>query len=194
MRLGWRATHMRHYVWVPALAAATALALVVLQGARRPWLRDVAAWATLATVLAVPFTVSAGVVATRASDAERSGAMPRSWPPALVRYIRAHREGTRYAVASIAPAKVAPLIVIHPMPVLMLTSYRSRPLISVTQLQAKVRAREVRYFLLGRRCTSALTIHTAACPATARWVIAHATDVTKQTGIGHRGLLYRIGR
>ena len=45
---------------------------------------------SIATVLAVPFTVSAGVVATRASDAERSGAMPRSWPPALVRYIRAH--------------------------------------------------------------------------------------------------------
>ena len=80
-----------------------------------------------------------------------------------------------------------------PQPVLMLTSYRSRPLISVPELRAKVRAGQVRYFLLGRRCTSKLTKHTAACPATARWAIAHGKDVTRQTGIGHRGLLYRVG-
>lgn len=194
VRLGGRATPVRHYAWLPALVAGGLVAALALRPPRRPLVRDLAAWAVVGALLTVPVAVSAAVVHSRASDAERSGAMPNSWPPLLVRYLQARRDGTRYAVGSIAPAKVAPLIVVHPMPVLMLTSYRSRPLISVPELRAKVRAGEIRYFLLGRRCTSALTVHTAACPATARWVIAHSTDVTRATGLGHRGLLYRIRR
>src|SRR5213078_737756 len=113
-------------------------------------------------------------------------------PPVINRYLARHRAGTRYSFASIAPAKAAPLIADRPQPVLMMTSYRSRPLISLPQLRRLVRANEVRYFLLGRRCRSALTRSTAACPATARWVIAHSTDVSHSLGVRNRGLLYRI--
>jgi hypothetical protein len=118
--------------------------------------------------------------------------MRADWARSLDRYLTARRGGTRYAFGSIAPAKAAPLIALDPQPVLMLTSYRSRPLLSAAQVQAKVRAGEVRYFVIGRRCTSALTAHTAACPPAARWVLSHSTDVTRAAGIPRSGLLYSV--
>ena len=84
------------------------------------------------------------------------------------------------------------MIAARPEPVLMLTSYRSRPLLSVPQLARIVRTGQVRYFVIGQRCASALTRATAACPTTARWAIAHSTDISRATGIGHGKLLYRI--
>jgi hypothetical protein len=118
--------------------------------------------------------------------------MSPDWALALTRYVLAHDGHARYFIGSIAPAKVAPLLEVDPKPVLMLTSYRSRPLISVPALRAKVQAGEVRFFLLGHRCSGADIARTAACPPTARWVIAHGTDVTGAAGVPHGGLLYRI--
>ena len=83
------------------------------------------------------------------------------------------------------------MIVADPQPVLMLTSYRGRPLISVPALRAKVLAGQVGYFLLGRRCAPGAPL-TAACVPTARWVIAHGVDVTRVAGLPHPGLLYRV--
>jgi hypothetical protein len=156
----------------PALALAAATGLVAL--------------------LIVPVSESRDIVLSRAFDAERSGSMPTRWPPRINDYLEAHSGNTRYSFASVAPAKAAPLIVDDPRPVLMLTSYRSRPLLSVQELAQKVRAGQVRYFLIGQRCRSKLTRNTAACPDVARWAIAHSTDVTREAGIRSRGLLYRI--
>lgn len=177
-----------------AACAAVALTLGLIAAAPRSGavLAGTAAAAAVAAVLIVPASASLSVVHTRAFDAERSGAMPDGWPPLINRYLRAHRGSTRFSFASVAPGKAAPLIAADPQPVLMLTSYRSRPLVSVRRLARLVRDREVRYFLIGRRCTSALTRATAACPATARWAIAHGTDVTPSIGLGHRRLLYRV--
>ncbi|MEA2482233.1 MAG: hypothetical protein QOC55_180 [Thermoleophilaceae bacterium] len=174
------------------LGAALLLVLSALTPRRRAELAMVATAAAVVAVLIAPAAESLDVVRTRAFDAERSGAMPPTWPPRINHYLSSHRHGARYLYASIAPAKAAPLIADDPQPVLMLTSYRSRPLVSVARVRRLVQTGQVRYFLLGRRCTSALTRHTAACPATAHWAIAHSTDVTPQTGIGHTQLLYRI--
>jgi 4-amino-4-deoxy-L-arabinose transferase-like glycosyltransferase len=192
-RLGARATDARYVAPALAVLAALAAAALAFIRPRASAARSAAATLALAAVLVVPAAVSAAIVRANASDAERSGAMRGDWAHALDRYLTTHRGGTRYAFGSIAPAKAAPLIALHPQPVLMLTSYRSRPLVSVAQLQAKVRAGEVRYFVLGRRCTSKLTAHTAACPPAARWVRAHSTDVTRAAGIARGGLLYRTG-
>ena len=179
-----------HWELIACIAAAAALLATTI--ARRTAAVVAATLVAAAAVLVVPTSASINVVHARAFDAERSGAMPGSWPPLLDRYLTQHRDGARFAYASVAPAKAAPLIQRDPQPVLMLTSYRSRPLLSVAQLEQRVKAGEVRYFLIGRRCTSALTRHTAACPATARWAIQHSTDVTSRVGIGHQQLLYRI--
>jgi 4-amino-4-deoxy-L-arabinose transferase-like glycosyltransferase len=191
-RLGARATDAR--LMAPPLAALAAVAVTAVAFARprASAARSAAATVALAALLAVPAAVSADIVRTNATDAQRSGAMRGDWVRSLDGYLTAHRSGTRYAFGSIAPAKAAPLIALDPQPVLMLTSYRSRPLVSVAQVQAAVRAGEVRYFVLGRRCTSALTAHTAACPAAARWVLSHSTDVTRAAGIPRHGLVYSV--
>lgn len=181
-----------HVELVLGLVAAALLAATALPRRVPTAVVTAAALVGLASVLIVPAFASRQIMHTRAFDAERSGAMPDKWPPLIDRYLRAHRNGTRYAFGSIAPAKAAPLIALRPQPVLMLTSYRSRPLLTVAQLAQKVRSGQVRYFLIGRRCTSALTRATAACPATARWIMKRGTDVTYRTGIGHYHLLYRV--
>jgi len=182
------------YELVACVGAALLLVALAVRLPRGDRLLSEAAAVAIAAVLIVPASASVSVVRTGAFDAERSGSMPAAWPPLLNRYLRAHRGGARYSFASVAPAKAAPLIAADPQPVLMLTSYRSRPLISVAHLARLVRSGNVRYFLIGHRCTSALTRGTAACPATARWAIARSTDVTRATGLQHRGLLYRIDR
>jgi 4-amino-4-deoxy-L-arabinose transferase-like glycosyltransferase len=189
LHLGQPATSAR---WIAvALGAAAIAALGVALLRRGPVPAALAATLAAAAALVVPLAVSAQVVRPRASDAQRSGAMPVSWPPLLDRYLNAHRGGARYQFASVAPAKAAPLIMLDPQPLLMLTSYRGRPLISVQRLQALVASGQVRYFLLGRRCTGA-SAQSAACPATARWVQTHGIDVTHATGLPHSGLLYRV--
>lgn len=197
--VGIYAQSLASYLGTPAhyaLAAGTFAAVVLLALAFTRRLPGSAMAVVLALgiacVLVAPAAASWQVVHTRAFDAERSGAIPAGWIKALGSYLARHRDGTRYSFASIAPAKAAPLVAADPQPVLMLTSYRSRPLLGVRELAHIVRAGEVRYFLVGRRCTSALTRRTAACPATARWAIAHSTDVTRAAGLGHRGLLYAI--
>jgi 4-amino-4-deoxy-L-arabinose transferase-like glycosyltransferase len=183
-----------HYELAGCIAAALLLVALAVKPSPSEVALGAAAALAVAAVLAVPASASLNVVHTRTFDAERSGAMPPGWPALINRYLQRHRDGTRYSFASIAPGKAAPLIAAKPQPVLMLTSYRSQPLISVRQLARLVRRGEVRYFLIGRRCTSTLTRATAACPATARWAMAHSTNVTPRIGIGRHRLIYRIDR
>jgi hypothetical protein len=196
-RISGTAARIEMFACVAVAAGLVVMAVVNMRPAgavRQPRLVAAAAALAICAVLIAPAAASVTVVHSLAFDAERSGAMPPGWPPLIDRYLAAHRHWTRYAFASVAPGKAAPLIAADPQPVLMLTSYRSRPLISVPRLRHLVRAGEVRYFLIGRRCTNALIRTTAACPATARWAIAHSTDVTRAVGIGRGGLLYRINR
>jgi hypothetical protein len=179
---------------VAAVPAAVAVGVTVVLRSR-PLATSVASGAaivlTLIAALAVPFQVTAQLVRKRSSDAQTSGSMPPRWTESLNRYLHANRHGTRYELGSIAPAKAAPLIAADPQPVLMLTSYRGRPLISVAAVRAKVAAGEVRYFLIGRRC-GGVAAGSASCVATARWVIAHGVDVTREAGVPRQGLLYRV--
>ena len=180
-------------VVLAAVAGLLVVATVYPPFARQRETRVAATAVAVLALLAVPAVASWQVVHQRAFDAETSGSMPPGWPPLLDGYLKAHRGSARYSFASIAPAKAAPLIARDPQPVLMLTRYRSRPLVSARALARDVRAGQVRYFLIGRRC-SRLTRATAVCPPAARWAIAHSTDVTHAAGLGTRGLLYRINQ
>jgi 4-amino-4-deoxy-L-arabinose transferase-like glycosyltransferase len=190
--LGGTASTSGRVELVACLFVAIVLVATALQDVLSRGMVAAVTAAAVSAVLIVPAQASWNIAGTRQFDAERSGSMPDPWPRLIESYLLRHRDGTRYQFASIAPAKAAPLIMRDPQPVLMLTSYRSRPLISVRQLAADVRAGEVRFFLIGHRCSSALTRATAACPATARWAIAHSTDVTHALGLHHGHLVYRI--
>jgi hypothetical protein len=71
-------------------------------------------------------------------------------PPALSTFLASHQGAARYEVASSTVFRASPLIVRDARPVLMLTSYHGRPLLSAAALAGLVSAGEVRYILLGR--------------------------------------------
>jgi hypothetical protein len=76
--------------------------------------------------------------------------------------------------------------------VLMLTSYNGLPLTSVAHLQALISSGQVRYAFLDSACKPGAPRTTAGCAPAARWVRAHATDVSRQAGLAAGGALWHL--
>ena len=112
---------------------------------------------------------------------------------ALSRFLLSHRDGARYEAAFSAPTLAAPQIVRDGLPVLLLTSVGGRPLVTLTQLKAYARRREVRYVFSEGICPGPQYPELPACSRADVWVRAHSTDVTAKLGLAvKRGLLYRL--
>jgi hypothetical protein len=77
--------------------------------------------------------------------------------------------------------RATPLIIRDARPVLMLTSYNGRPLLTPAQLAALVRRGEVRFALLGGGGHAPVV----------RWARAHAHDVSAAAGVAPR-TVYRL--
>jgi len=77
--------------------------------------------------------------------------------------------------------------------VLVLTSYTS-PVVGVPQLASAVRSGKVRYAIIGGNCGSASPSAVGSCPEAIRWLRRRSVDVTQQTGLRGRGLLFKIIR
>jgi 4-amino-4-deoxy-L-arabinose transferase-like glycosyltransferase len=157
----------------PAWAVAAAL-LAALAGAaaaaRRAPATALAACALVA-VLAVPASSAVRVAHDHASDAGlpvRIQGLDR-----LSAFLIRHQAGARYEVASTSTFAAAPLIIRDARPVLMLTSYHGRPLLSPGRLARLVRAGEVRYLLVGGGAQAPVV----------RWARAHARDVGAAAGV-----------
>jgi 4-amino-4-deoxy-L-arabinose transferase-like glycosyltransferase len=119
--------------------------------------------------------------------------LPPSLTDPLSDYLIAHQDGARYEVAVSAPQLAAPLIIRAARPLLLLTSVDARPLLSLTELRADAARGEVRYVFIHGICPGPTYTTLPACSAAARWVRAHATDVTAQLHINTTsGLLYRL--
>jgi hypothetical protein len=175
--------------WVTAGAALAAAAAVL------PWARRMpAAVVTLALVamLALPATVSVGIVRDHASDAGLAGYMPPDELAQLSSFLRAHRGGARYEVAVASATQAGSLIVADGQPVLILTTYDGRVLTSRARLQQLAAAGAVRYALLGGPCRPGDRLTLAACSAPVRWIRGHATDVSRRAGLGRRASLWRL--
>jgi hypothetical protein len=105
----------------------------------------------------------------------------------LSTFLVSHQGRARYEVASSTVFRSSPLIVRDGRPVLMLTSYHGRPLLSAARLGRLVAAGEVRYLLTGPgACTK------AGCAPVVRWARAHARDVSRATGVGPPGTLFAL--
>jgi 4-amino-4-deoxy-L-arabinose transferase-like glycosyltransferase len=177
----------------PAIAGVLGIGLAftvrrAFAGVRRGW-RGVAAATVVAAVLAVPTARSIGVVTTRSSDGGNDGAMPAAELSALSSYLTRHRAGARYEVAAIEASDAGALIARDGQPVLVLAATPYRQLVSTQALAAAVRRGDVRYVLdwppapsQGRGGRDRLVA----------WVQAHASDVSRQAGVGSAGVLYRI--
>jgi 4-amino-4-deoxy-L-arabinose transferase-like glycosyltransferase len=185
--------------WVALAGALAAISLALL--ARLPGVRSrsraglAIAGTTLATllaVLAVPLNADVTAIETHVSDAGYVGALPSEEQRLVSSYLRAHQRGARYEVAAESATQIGSLIVQDARPVLVLTTYAGRVFTPVAKLQRLIAQGQVRYAFLNTFCSRHSTPLNPACSAPAKWVRAHATDVSRAAGLGQGGLLYLL--
>jgi hypothetical protein len=174
--------------WAVALACAGAATALLAAIARRP---SLAAAGAVVAALSRPGTTSLAVAGSTHSDAGFAAPLPLPVVPKLSAYLIAHQGSARYEVASSSAFKTSPLIVRDGRPVVLLTSYQGRPLLTPQQLARLVAARRVRYVMVGHaRCT---TPGSLACVPVVRWASAHSVDISRALGLPH-GTLSRFIR
>ncbi len=172
-----------------AAVALAAAALPVAPGPRRVLLGGGLGVAALL----LPVQVAAGLNAHSESDAGRVGVMRPGQTRALSAYLLAHRGGARYEFAAGAATQAASVIVQDGQPVLILTSFDARPLVTVARLASLVADGSVRYALLGGACGPRTSRKLPSCSSVAFWVRAHGTDVSQAAGLDRANLLWRLG-
>ncbi|MDX6541516.1 MAG: hypothetical protein QOI71_3126 [Gaiellales bacterium] len=169
---------VRPPAWATVAALAGACACAALAAAPRRTAAALAACALVAA-LSVPLASSVSVARAHRSDA----GLALTQPLALSTFLISHQGHARYEVASASVFRSSPLIVRDGRPILMLTSYSGRPLLSAARLAQLVRAGDVRYVLLGKG---------DCCAPVLRWAHAHARKISQASGVGTLGTLYEL--
>lgn len=174
--------------FAPAVAGAIGIGVGAVAALRSParWLA-----VPLAAALALALPVSVQAVEERVTDAGNVGGMPPAEQRALNAYLLPRTRGLRYELAAGSATTVASLIVQDRRPVLMLTTYNGRPLTSVAALKLAIASGEVRYAFVNSFCGPHATAATSGCAPAARWVRAHASDVSRRAGLAP-GVLWRL--
>jgi 4-amino-4-deoxy-L-arabinose transferase-like glycosyltransferase len=185
--------------WIALLGALAAIALAYiarLPGMSAPRRSALLAGgviaATLVAVLAVPFKADVSAIDNHVTDAGYVGALPTEEQQLISSYLRAHQRGARYEVAAESATQIGSLIVQDALPILVLTTYNGRVFTSVAELQRLTAQGQVRYAFLNTFCTSHASAVNPACSAPAKWIRAHATDVSREAGLSHGRTLYRL--
>ncbi|HTA35325.1 MAG TPA: glycosyltransferase family 39 protein [Solirubrobacteraceae bacterium] len=185
--------------WISALSALAAIVLALLARLRRvpPRLRTVLAPpAVLALTLCVPFAISFGTdiasINDHISDAGYVGALPEEELNLASRYLRAHQGGARYEVAAQSATQIGSLIVKDARPIVILTTYNARVFTSVTKLKRLIAAGELRYAFLNTACPAHPLPTDSGCSAPAKWIRAHARDVSRQAGLKRGGVIWLL--
>jgi 4-amino-4-deoxy-L-arabinose transferase-like glycosyltransferase len=173
------------------LAAAFA---VFVRRAVRPamWIAGALA---LACCLSFPIRESEAIVRSAHSDSIGLPVQPLAVEAALSRYLRRRTEGVRYELAADNPVALAPLMIHDAKPILPLTSFGARPLVSLAQLRQAARSGAVRYALVGSYPCKEVG-RGAECVPAALWIRRHGINVSAQVGIpaALRLRLYRLPR
>ena len=185
--------------WWLALAgalAAIALASVALLSdpapARAALLSGAVIAATLIAVLAVPLKADITAIRTHVTDAGYVGALPTEEQQLVSSYLRANQRGARFQVAAESATQIGSLIVQDGRPVRVLTTYNARVFTTVAQLQRLIAEGQIRYAFLNTFCTKHASSVNPACSEPAKWIRAHATDVSRRAGLHHGGILYLL--
>ena len=185
--------------WIVLAAALGAISLAVLgrlpalSSAPRPALVSGAVLAlTLVAVLAIPLSVDTSAIRNRVSDAGYVGALPGEELRLVSAYLLAHQDGARDEVAAESATGIGSLIVKDARPIVVLTSYGARVFTSVAKLKALIARGDVRYAFLNSSCSRHASAADAACSEPARWIRAHATDVSRQAGLPRGKVLWLL--
>jgi 4-amino-4-deoxy-L-arabinose transferase-like glycosyltransferase len=188
--------------WVSLIAALCALIAAAL--ARLPWLparlRSLLAPAgvlvlSLCSILAISLNTDIRAIRDHVTDAGEVGVLPSDVIDPLSRYLRSHQGTARYEVAAQSATQIGALIVKDARPVVVLTSYAAQVFTTVEELERKIAAGEVRYAFLNSPCphrTSAASAKNPACSPPAMWVREHGADVSREAGLPHGKVLWRL--
>ncbi len=154
----------------PVVAAVFGIAsayLAARAGARLPLRARVPALVlTMIVVLAAPAEASIDLIEARTSDANPTGSGGQ-----YSAYLRAHRDGAHYEVASTNPLAVVGLIADDGQPVLFLRTVDGVR-VSVPQLRRLVAQRAVRYAIVPHPCSSG-----HHCTPTTAWTVLNSVRV-----------------
>jgi 4-amino-4-deoxy-L-arabinose transferase-like glycosyltransferase len=185
--------------WVTVAGALGAIAFVLLErtsgerASRRALLANAGVVAMmLVCVLAIPLKADITAIDDHVTDAGYVGALPSEQQSDISGYLRAHQDGAFYELAAESSTEIGSLIVQDGRPVLVLTTYAGRVFTSTARLQQLIAKGEVRYAFLNSFCAGEAPDENPACAAPVKWVRAHGTDVSRQAGLAHGGLLYRL--
>jgi 4-amino-4-deoxy-L-arabinose transferase-like glycosyltransferase len=201
-------------VWVTAIAGAgavwaagtaprraRALNVTALAGSGAAWAagtaprraRTLAATAlACVAIFALPMAAAIALIANHETDAGHVGAMPADEVARLSAYLRAHRGNARYEVAVSSATQAGALIVHDRQPVLVLTTYDGRTLVSGPRLARLVAGGQVRFALLGGRCHPGDPATAAQCSSPGRWILAHGADISTEARLRRSSLLWRL--
>src|SRR6185437_7468205 len=150
---------------------------------------------SLCSMLAISVSTDIRAIRDHVTDAGEVGVLPARLLEPLSSYLRAHQGGARYEVAAQSATQIGGLVVRDGRPVLVLTSYNAQVFTTVQELQRRIAAGEVRYAFLNSPCphrTTAASAKHPACSAPADWIREHATDVSREAGLEHSKMLWRL--
>jgi 4-amino-4-deoxy-L-arabinose transferase-like glycosyltransferase len=159
-------------ILAPAVSAILGISIASLVARRRIALTLATCVVTLA-LLGVELTTDVDLIRANSSDSVLSDPISA----AMGRYLRIHRGGARYEVASAAVFEVTGLVARDGLPVLMINDADGSIVRSKT-LRALVQSRQVRFYFASHGCHSGLH-----CPANERWAYYHSTPVHDYPGL-----------
>jgi 4-amino-4-deoxy-L-arabinose transferase-like glycosyltransferase len=148
--------------------------------------------AALVAVLAVGVKADVTSIRDNVSDAGFVGQLPADVEGPMSEYLLAHRKGAKYEVAAESATQIGSLIVKDALPIAVLTTYNGRVYDWVGKLRRMIAAGQVRYAYLSTFCTRHASTVNAACAEPVLWIREHGTDVSRQAGLPHGKLLYRL--
>jgi 4-amino-4-deoxy-L-arabinose transferase-like glycosyltransferase len=179
-----------------ALAAAALARVPALGAALRSLLAPGAVLVlSLVSMLAISLNTDIRAIKDHVTDAGEVGVLPGDVLRPLSSYLRAHQGAARYQVAAQSATQIGALIVKDAQPVVVLTSYAAKVFTTVDQLKRKIAAGEVRYAFLNSPCphrTTAASAKNPACSPPAIWIREHGTDVSREAGLPHSKVLWRL--
>ncbi|MGH2832832.1 MAG: glycosyltransferase family 39 protein, partial [Solirubrobacteraceae bacterium] len=178
--------------WIVAASGVGALLVAWSPHPRLGKAQTVTGALAIVCLLAIPLWASLRSVHENVSDTNRLGVLHSGELKPLSAYLRAHQGSAYYEAAFDSGTKMGELVERDARPILVLTTLEGRLFTSVARLRALAGAGKVRYAVLDQGCGAHSSSSNPDCSAPARWIRAHGVDVSKQAGLPHTGMLWRL--
>lgn len=174
---------------VAALVCVVAARLVPGWARFAPLAAVVLAALALTSLLYGSVRLSRYLVRAHATDSGPSGQLSGHTLDVLDRFLKSHRDGTRYEYGASDPSRAGGLIIRDAQPVVLLETYNRHPVMQAPRVRALVMSHQVRWFIMGSPCRKPTDV---GCVPVLRWVTTHGTYVTKRYGLPAEARVYEL--